>query len=406
MRILHLLDPVDGGDGAIAACLATLNAPGARHDLIGLGTRADAQRCHALGIPCPTWIAPPLHRGLLAWHTLRRRLAGRRPDLVTCWSLRSLSLASIALTGSRTPIIGALVNPPTDNPSVLEYRSARRALARRTIVTISETIADHWRRAGASDVRTAPWYAAPHPAPRPRSGALRRALGLAPDEQLVILLADPARAGDARRFAFLVGLLNVGGVRCAGIISSRAHQSPRSLRFIRNCNDGWHVIATDTPLVSLFPACDAALCDFQVPQHHPLYIPREPATTCPSSGPILVAAATSAGLTVVIPDCPFAAELKRDDPNILPAADASPPHIAGAILHAFDLAASARAREPRAPVPGTNGAFPHTLVNLWQELLNIPRPGFPLAPDRPVPEAIQIHTRNAAPASPISFAAP
>lgn len=90
---------------------------------------------------------------------------------------------------------------------------------------------------------------------------LREALGIAPEQRVVGLLADPPSAGDARRVCFAIGLDHVLGVSTIALVRRGALQTRRAARFNRLNARRWDLIAADLSLLQLIAASDVCVVD-------------------------------------------------------------------------------------------------------------------------------------------------
>lgn len=87
----------------------------------------------------------------------------------------------------------------------------------------------------------------------------RASLGLSDRTPLIVLLADPPRAGDARRFAFGLGLAEVGVGIFGAVVGSGSDQLDRARRFHRLAarRSPLHVVEGST--LPWLPAADVAV---------------------------------------------------------------------------------------------------------------------------------------------------
>jgi hypothetical protein len=224
MRILHLVEPPAPGlagalwrpapyDAGVLACRAAIErTPELEHRVCLIGPTSAERRAGALGLHTTHRIAPPAGAVSLGWFGLESLVRDRGlPDAVQCWTRPLLRLARLAL-GNSVPCVG----PPAEYPLPAAPASVDR-------------------------------------------DQLRRRLGLQAGEKAVLLLADPPSTADARRFVFMLGLIEVAGHRCAGVIPSGARHLVRGRRFARDANLGTNLILTDLPAWALAPACDCAV---------------------------------------------------------------------------------------------------------------------------------------------------
>jgi hypothetical protein len=371
-RILHLVDLTDrAGTAALACSCAVARLPGV-HSVWTIG--------HA---PLPgAWLAPsrrlgaPLGSPLAAWAALRRALRGTLGtfDLVTCWSVGALGALHLACPRGTPPTIGVLASDRPGEGSLVAARTERAALARHAVLCFSESAACRWRRAGATDVRVAPPRLGLDHALVPTRDDARAALGIAPREHVLALLADPPEAGDARRFAYLAGLLSVGGAPTVALVHERSAQLRRGARFVRECGRLWRILPFAGPLATALPACDAAVVDSRVHRTHPLLYPPAGSVPEPTADALAVSLAVNLGVPVVVPRLSLADELQAAGIPVIRAADASCLSLAAAIFPFMDARPAASQIVESSPAAGALTV----LADLWSESLNAPSPGFPL----------------------------
>lgn len=99
------------------------------------------------------------------------------------------------------------------------------------------------------------------PAPIAQRALLRARLGIADDECAVLLATDRAGVGDARRFAGLVGILQLADIPTVGVASNRSNNYRRAARFLRGFGRAWDVIPVSGPPAALVAAADAVMYD-------------------------------------------------------------------------------------------------------------------------------------------------
>jgi hypothetical protein len=380
MRILHALDLDDRASLPALACAQAIARIPARHTLWTLGNAAAPEF-----LPTPARrVSPRLGRAWLSAPALRGplRSALRSHDVLVAWSPDALAALHAAIAPRSAPLVGVFTSPP---PLAGRHQSAsswirRAALARAVVLCFSPTAAAGWAAAGAGDVRTAPAHVSGRLASPASRASVRAELEIADDEHVMALLADPPSLGDARRFAYLAGLLGVGGVRTVGVIHSASAQVRRALRYHRECQRAWRMIVIDGPLASVLPGCDAAMIDTVVLPTHPL---RPLATTGPApltADALAAPLALAAGVPLVVPRSTLADDLLGAGHAPVVAAGDTALALASAGFALYD-------RRP-VPTPGPTPTGPDaigTLHELLKERLNAPLPGFPLRPANPVP---------------------
>lgn len=400
LRILHLLDPHDGEEPALA-CRAALSIEGVSHDLWLVTDSAGEQRARQLGLATTDRV--PTRRGTLGpiARGMRRLLQNRyddlglpTPDLVQCWSVRMLGIARAAFGKRAIPRCCVLTRtplPPATLPITGKWfaqRSIERALDDTTLLALDPTIREAWAPAASigrgglrmldnirlcePPVITPPPEHSPH---APARDEARAALGLKSDEVAIALLADPPAAADAVRFAFLVGLIHCAGIRVVAITRPGTRGSRRSARFVAGHSRRWGLIETDHPLPNMLAAADIAVWDVGE-------------DGVPSSGPLSIRAAMAAGVPIAAAWRPMAARALGAAASDCLAASDTPQLVAGR-MHALAQDATLRARVGEqcrriAIESAQRDDFRRTLLALWQERANVPiiRPGLP------IPEAL------------------
>ncbi len=391
LRILHLLDPHDGCESAIA-CRAAMSIAGAEHALWLVTDSAGERSAAELGLRTTDRVGTVLGRAESAGRGLRRLLEHRTdevglatPDLVQCWSVRMLGAARAAFGKRIIPRCGLLARPPL--PDVLRRSDAsrlsktpeERALDDTTLLTLDLHTRDAWAPTASSgrgalrmrdNIRLSPAPPLPPPVDHAKRTEARRALGLGDRDIAVVLLADPPIAGDAMRFAFQVGLQHVGGVRITGVVPRGAVNARRGARFVAGHGRRWGLVETSHPLEHILPAADVALWD--VRENGEL-----------TSGPTMLGVCIGAGVPVAAAAHPVSTGALAHVPECI-ARDGSIRAVAGKL---FELASDAPARANIAHRMAAHAtelrhadAFRRTLLDLWRERANVPviRPGLPV----------------------------
>ncbi|HZW09139.1 MAG TPA: hypothetical protein VFF69_04480 [Phycisphaerales bacterium] len=228
-RVIHVLDVPSLRDraprstGAIAAlacaeaCAAT---PEFEHVVTIVGSRADAEAAAGLGVRASALSPLPLGSPALAGRSLRRALRAAAEDArIQPWSDR----AARACDAARLPT----ARFPAD-----------------LLPSVSRAVG-------------------------PGREELRARFGLAPDIPTIALLADPPWHADARRFVYMVGLLDVAGERVAGLVGSGTASTQRARRFHAEAAVGWRMVLADDPVSAVVQACDLAVIVPPAP-HRPL----------------------------------------------------------------------------------------------------------------------------------------
>lgn len=389
LRVLHLLDPRDGDEPALA-CRAAMGIEGVTHDLWLVTDSAGEERAVALGLGTTDRVpARPGLSGATA-RAMRRLLENRyddaglpTPDLVHCWSVGMLGVARAAFGKRTIPRCAVLTRTPLPLPAAgrwLARRRIERALDDTTLLALDPTIREAWAPAasvGRGGVRMLdnirlcePPTGAPSGDPHARARA-RAALGIADDALAVVLLADPPAAADALRFVFLVGLIHCAGIRVVALARSGHRGERRAARFVAGHSRRWGLVVSDRPITQLIDAADIAVWD--TGEHG-----------VPSSGPTLIREAMARGVPVAAAWRPMAERaLGPLAPDCVAASD-TPQLVAGRI-HALASDAALRRRVAEdgrlfAAECVRRDLFRATLRALWEERANIPtiRPGLPI----------------------------
>ncbi len=382
MRILHIVDLSDHASAPGLACASAVSRLRGSHTVWTIGHPA---------LPAG-WLTPsrrlaaPTGSPLLAWRALRRALDQHRNtfDLVTCWSIGALSAFHAASPRSPLPLVGVLPCRPHRTPRSLSARLWRTVLDRATLLCFSQTAAERWRLDGAGDIRIAPPFLHTSLDMLPSRETARASLRIEPHERVLCLLADPPLLADARRFAYLTGLLSVGGAPTVALVSAHSAQVRRGARFVRECGRLWRIVPCREPLAAALPACDAALVDIRVLPTHPLAVPDAGADVETTADALAISVAAQLGVPVVLPRHPLATELLRAGVPINTAADSTCLALAAALFPFMDQQEAGRGGAEFKPgAPGLE-----VLHEIWLEKLNAVRPGFPLSPARALPPVI------------------
>lgn len=224
-RVLHVVEAtpctpaarVRGGaasDQPALACAGAIHAlPGDLHRVIVLGPPGAAAHAASLGLRVDVDLSPPLGQPALAWRGLRRAVRGLGPfDVFQPWSdgaVRACGWAGLPRRVIAGPPIGV-------SPAVSVTSGRSRA-------------------------------------------EIRASLGVGDAMPVVGLLADPAWLADARRFVYMIGLLDVAGIPVAGVVDPRTSHLARARRFHAEAAVSWRLLLPDAPLASVLHACDLAV---------------------------------------------------------------------------------------------------------------------------------------------------
>jgi hypothetical protein len=204
------------------------------------------------------------------------------------------------------PRLGVMIEEPrpVSNPGLARRRFA---LDSSTLLAIGESTAESWRRAGASDVRSAD----PEPGLAPASDhdrvSARRSMHIEDDRIAVAMLADRPECCSARRFAFILGLLYTTGCSVTGIFPAGAGQARRAARFARAHGRRWSEVMWEGDTRTMIDACDIAICD--VADRSTTEFDTDWLT--PTAGAQTLAIACARGVPVIVPRHPLTEELGR-----------------------------------------------------------------------------------------------
>jgi len=227
--IVHVIDPMNAGwvvgsgglfghsaaaDIAVLACAEAIRVrPEDAHIVVALGTRAAAGHAEQLGLRVHA-VAPAIlgHAGL-ACRELRRvviDLGGA--DVLQPWSERARTACRLAASGN-----GPIAAVPNEAwPSV------------------DGVIGDE-------------------------RNAVRASLSVPDGVPMVALLADPSRHAEARRFVYMVGLLDVADIPIAGLVDRRSAHVSRARRFHAEAGVQWRMLLPEEPIARLLHACDVGV---------------------------------------------------------------------------------------------------------------------------------------------------
>lgn len=465
LKVLHVLEPA-AGEEAILACRAAMAIPGVQHLLWIIGNDQDAARAAALGVRSETRIAVPLgmpelgarRYANLVWQRFwspeseREDLGGggRTPDLQMCYSPHAAGLTRAAMGNRGMLRVALLARTPANIGEVRKGSIAAKrlsyALGSTQTLALHPSIREAYGKPASS--RRGGLYGQDNirlfepPVPIVHGGkiapvqsaermALRRELGI-PDECFsVALLADPPSAGDAHRFAFLLGLVFAAHVRVCGIVPGwtprgGGHVSEegvaskaRAAHFLRDHNRRWGMSVTEWPLARSLRAADIAVV--LTPE------PKLPESRY-SCGPTSIALALSMGVPVLSGFSPMVRDVVGpslagtcvggvlgDGAGLTGYSEFPVNQCAGKVIpvlsdpreiERLSGLAQARAKELCAPLGSAEkpasageaacahlGAFERDLLALWEEMMHRPRmrEGLPTPPalldpmDAPVP---------------------
>jgi len=301
-RVVHLLDVREGGDAAIDSCRASLALP-AEHHVWVIGSRRDVERCERAGLHGVDTLWSPMGLPRL----LSRPMRGLIEERARCWFAGENSrdarvilhawtwsaAAAIARTDINTPLPGGnglrpmrtamIVDAPRCTSSrVVEMLHDRERASRVTSaceIAAMTPVAQAWidRRSGWGGHATIspPMDAAEnfdadgqsasvglqHSKPKPMQ-----------DRVITLGLFGPRSAPpDARWFAFMLGLLSVGGWKLRGVVPAWAGDADRARRFIRDHGYRWDLRFAEEPDREWIGECDAVVVCAQSADDVPMF---------------------------------------------------------------------------------------------------------------------------------------
>lgn len=283
---VHLLWPARSGL-ACCACGGTGGAP-----TVVIGSSADARQARVLGARVVA-VVPAPRLGTWGWLTgesagLRRRvgrvLDGLRARAVVAWAPDDLDALPAAWLG-RTVLATTEPPPMARTDDDCPWRRVAR------VGVLARPAMEAWSAAVGG--RAMPLDLPPATVGLGDRAVVRAALGIGPNEVALSLLTDPASAGDARLFAWIVGVLHVAGLRAVGIAPAGAACERRAARYLRLHGRHWEVISHHGPAAQAVQAADIAVFGLR----HELAVRDELAGASPlvggQSGPTVAASAAS-----------------------------------------------------------------------------------------------------------------
>jgi len=392
MLIRHVLDPAACGDEGLLCCADAMGIREAegtdiRHECVLIGDSAAERRAWGFDIRTTDRVTPrriagrsPLLRSICRLDAARSSRSEQRPDIIQSWSLDAASLArSLYPSGPDAPArVAVIPRTPLDRPTRDAAPDSDLATGREIFAALDDTargaIAPLISLAGSREAdRWLPTIRSLEPpifdralgaSVFPPRSETRAALGLAPNETVIGVLADPPRAADAERAMFTAGVLFAAGRRSTWLIRRGARHERRAAEYLRSHAHRWGMALADITLPELIAASDLCVID-AVPQHDGL-----PLATC---GPTAIAVTLAAGIPVVA--SPGAAS-PRDQ---MPIAFASIPALGRTAVPIALLLESSAARSDLAAAARTwvaqaraRNGFASTLASIWLEAANIP----------------------------------
>jgi hypothetical protein len=150
-------------------------------------------------------------------------------------------------------------NPPTTTNNTCTLVGTQRDAARLALLGLDTNQVVNRAPRVMSSAHTV-WSPPPAEAPPwigPAQVSLTRSdLGLDESHVVVALCADPPCVGDARRFVFLVALLEALGRPVVGLISEGSWNLPRAARWVNQASPRWRFRVVDAPLLACWKAID------------------------------------------------------------------------------------------------------------------------------------------------------
>ena len=300
-RVVHLLDVSQGGDAAIDACKLSLALP-AEHHVWVIGSRTDVRRCEQAGLRGVDLLPSPMGLPRLLARPMRRLLGERArhwPNgggvVLHAWTWSAAAALARTHKHSGTfvsshgkdirPIRTAmLVDAPRCTSSRwIELAHDREHAAR---VTSACEVAAMTPSAQAWIDRNTNWGGHATIAPPMHAWAMHnnnsngvavgdqtndhanaafntniaRSTNPNPNQLITLGLFGPRSSPpDARWFAFMLGLLSVGGWTLRGIAPAWSGDADRARRFIRDHGYRWDLRFAEEPDNQWIGECDAVV---------------------------------------------------------------------------------------------------------------------------------------------------
>lgn len=269
MRVLHLIDAAS--PQASSSTLAMLADTWDRQKEIEqqavlLGGETLVAAAESVGLRDTHILGVPFGHAAWGWPALRRKLKGfGQFDLVHCWSLGALSMATVMMRGTARLLT---ITQPLTKSSVNWLRIlAREARGRTLLLPISNTIRRELVSGGVPEkavVVLRPGIDMSRIDFDARAG-LRRTWGIEESGYAVALLCDPATAGDAITGITTVGLaaetLDGPDTRICLIVHPDQRRRRRAELIVQQTTRPYRIV--QEPRISqpwlVMPGCDVAL---------------------------------------------------------------------------------------------------------------------------------------------------
>lgn len=321
-RIVHVVAPRAGGESSVRALACLLRSGSLPERVVVLGNQDDRASLEVAGVAADARM-PWEPRGP-RYSLSRFGSAGWQRDIealfsdetaVCAWGFDT-ARAWDAVAGARFGKASIVIDDGTPGPAAAWDRWNDV-----TLVACGESNAQSWRSVGAIDVRVAPMRFSVDQRQRPvlmSRDDVRDRLDLGPNARLIGMVADPAGRGDARWFAFVLGLMYAAGLEVGGLIPRDLTWERRGLRFVRDHGRRWGLRVWDHSMIEMAHACDVVL----VPPWISPTLARESSDLRPACGAALIVALAATGVPVIAPACEMTGELSHSVPLMVAASSA------------------------------------------------------------------------------------
>ncbi len=314
-RIVHVLDPREGGEDSVLACRAALALQ--RRDLEQhvwlLGGSEDEADAASAGVATTDRLsisAGPAYRAATSLgrlHAQRAAAWGLPASAVICWSPRAARLVEAEMWDVPRRVLVLTTGPGRED-------EARMSVVR----TIAAAGAPAWQVAALGEGQRTLWNEAGVPLgtalPLPATGLVdapawqhdrarvRSMLNVREGEGLLMLLGDPPESADAQRMVTMGGMIFHAGTPLLCAAPRRAFQMARACRYAVTHHRAWEIVPLDDPMVRALPGADVVM--WEVDEERARLLPGKP-----TGGSLLAGIACSMGVPVVGPDHPVCREV-------------------------------------------------------------------------------------------------
>lgn len=255
---LHLVDP-RATPWTVMSWLAR-TAPGS---IVVLGSSTERRWASALGLSPALEVSCPLGASLLAWRAVRRfKRRHGKAGVIRAWSIGAASAGVMAATGAAVHV--TLSGPaPTHRAGAMAASAVLRRCAGVRFTGIMAR--DSWSAVPGWDRDHLVLMRVPTADPplRERAEAIRREVraqwGVDVQTRVIWAGSDIPCLGDAREFAYHVGVMAIAGRRVVGVLHPSMSALERAYRFTGRHAGAWRLILDDRSPEHIIPACDAAL---------------------------------------------------------------------------------------------------------------------------------------------------